>query len=432
MALRWFLRVILASFPQWPLAALLAATLLALPAAGRGEQWNRFRGPNGQGICNGIELPATWTDTDYRWQVDLPGRGHGSPVISQGVVFVASASGEDGRQFLEAYQLDDGQRLWRRELPGAAHPKHEFNSFASSTPTVDDQHVYYAWATPEHLRLKAVDRHSGVDVWQRDFGPFVSEHGFGASPILFEDLVILPNEQDGESFVVAVERGSGETRWQTPRRTEKAAYATPCVYRPPGGDPQLVCASWAHGLYALDPRSGEPLWEQPAFRFRVVASPTLAGNVVFGSSGVGGVGRQLVGVRIPSSPDESPEVAYDLRGSLPYVPCCLVRGNLLFTFYDKGIATCTDLSSGETVWRKRVEGEFFSSPVFVHGKIYIVTRSGEAVVLAADRAFAELGRVDLGEASHSTPAVAEGVMILRTFSRIMALPGQVQGPGETM
>ncbi|RMF86746.1 MAG: hypothetical protein D6741_21500 [Planctomycetota bacterium] len=411
------------------LASFVAA---ASPNAMSADEWTRFRGPNGQGICTDIDLPATWTASDYRWQVDPPGRGHGSPVIYEGRVYVSSADPDDGRQFLECYRLTDGRRLWQRILPGEVYHVHDFNSLASSTPAVDEQHVYYSWATPEHLRLKAVDRLTGEDAWEVDLGPYVSQHGYGQSPMLFEDLVILPNEQDGTSFVVACDRKTGEIRWKTPRKSVKAAYATPCLYQPKEADPQLICASWAHGVYALNPRTGKVLWELPVFKFRVVSSPVLAGALVFQNTGVGGTGRQLIGVRIPTSENDEPELVYDLKGSLPNVPTLLAKDGLLYIFADNGIATCFDIEKGTIVWRERLDAEFFSSPICVNGKIYIMSRSGEMVVLAEGREFHELGRVDLGEGGNSTPAVAEGVMVLRTLSHMMLLPGKLLTSPDTL
>ena len=242
---------------------------------------------------------------------------------------------------------------------------------------------------------------------------------------LLGDMVILANEQDGNSSVIALDRATGETRWRSDRRTEKAAYATPCVYQPDTGPAQLIVNSWAHGISSLDPATGKLNWEQAVFKYRVVGSPAIAGGLVFGACGTGGVGRQMFAVRPGNAATGAEaEVAYELKGSLPYVCTPVAYGDLLFSWFDRGVVTCLDAPSGKIHWQERVGGNYFSSPVRVADRIYCISREGEVVVLAAKKKFKELSRVDLKERSNSTPAVADGTMYLRTVSHLMSLGGK--------
>ena len=119
------------------------------------------------------------------------------------------------------------------------------------------------------------------------------------------------------------------------------------------------------------------------------------------------------------------QVAYELEGSLPYVPTPVAHGKWLFLISDGGVASCLDIETGQRVWRERIGGNFYGSPVRVDNRIYFISSEGEMVVLAAAPQYQLLGRVDLEEPSHSTPAIADGVMYLRTFSHLMALGGNV-------
>jgi outer membrane protein assembly factor BamB len=242
--------------------------------------------------------------------------------------------------------------------------------------------------------------------------------------MLFEDMLILPNEQDGESSVIAMDRRTGQTRWTAKRRTEKTAYATPCIYRPEGGKPQLIVNSWAHGISSLDPYTGKSNWEQAIFKYRVVGSPVICGGLIFGYCGTGGIGRQMFAIRPPDPQTGSPaEVAYEIKGSLPYVCTPVSRGDLLFSWFDRGVVTCLDAPTGKVHWQERIGGDYFSSPVRVADRLYGISRQGEMVVLAASKQFKELARIDLGEPSNSTPAVAGGVMYVRTNSHLMSIGG---------
>ncbi len=389
------------------------------------EGWTRFRGPNGAGQADSPDIPLRWTQADYRWRVALPGVGYSSPVVHGGRLFITSADPQTARQTLWCLNTADGSVAWQHQVDSKPHPKHRFNCYASSTPALDDSNVYFCAWTAEGVRLLALRQSDGQQVWQRDLGPFVGEHGFGTSPMLFGDLVIVSNDQDRTSYVIALDRATGSPRWRTDRRSEKAGYATPCIWQPPQGKPQLILSSWAHGVTGLDPQTGCLLWELPVFQNRVVASPVVAGGLVFASAGVGGVGREMYAIQ-PGNPEQGTQarVAYALEGPLPYVPMPVAKGNLLFLWQDRGVVSCLDALSGKVLWRERVGGEFFSSPIRIGDRLYNTSRDGQMVVLAAAEKYELLARFALGEATHSTPAVTPDSLYLRTVSHVMALPGK--------
>jgi len=403
------------------IATVLGLLICFPPVSHAHESWPRFRGPNGSGIYTTHEFPVVFSANSFLWTAELAGIGHSSPVIANGRVFTASANQETGEQVVEAWDLFSGRKLWSRTLPGHIFPKHAFNSFASSPPALDGERLYYAWAVPESLHIVALNQSDGAVVWQADLGPFVSQHGFGASPIVFEDLVILPNEQDGEGSVVALDATTGKIRWKTPRRTQKTAYSTPCLLKVDGASPQLILTSWAHGIASIDPESGQPLWELNLFHNRTVGSPLAVGDLIAASSGEGGIGREMFVVRSPHSSREKPEVVYEVKSNIPYVPTPVAYEGRLYLLYDKGVVSCVELNSGKLVWRQRLPGEYFSSPVILGAKIYCISRSGTVVVLATGDQFHLLGTSELGEGTHSTPAVADGILVIRTFRNMFAV-----------
>ena len=148
---------------------------------------------------------------------------------------------------------------------------------------------------------------------------------------------------------------------------------------------------------------------------------------MFGECGGGGTGKLLVAVQLPSQAGEPPTVRFRLTKNVPYVPCPIVDESLLFLWHDQGKVACFDLDAPnveEPLWTQRVGGNFFGSPILADGKLYSISRAGEAVVLAADRKYALLGKTDLGGPANSTPAVHRGRMYLRTESSLACLPGQ--------
>ncbi len=399
--------------------------LSALPSIA--QEWTRFRGPNGTGASETKSIPAQWTEDDYNWKVSLPGGGHSSPVVWGEKIFLLSADPETATRHVLCYHTETGRKLWQVDYASKPHHLHQFSSYASCTPAVDAERVYVAWSTPDETLLIALD-HDGHEQWRRDLGRWVSQHGFGTSPMLYKDMVILNNSQQaarlpegvkpGESFVIALDKATGEERWRTPRTSVNVCYSVPCIYEPSGGDPQLVCTNTGDGMFSLDAETGEPNWSIDVFKMRTVSSPLIVGDVIFGSTGSGGGGNYVVAVRA----GEQPEELYRVQRSAPYVPSCVAYGDLVFLWGDGGRVTCVDGPTGKVHWGpERVPGEYFGSPVRAGDKIYCVNTDGEVVVLAASKEFKQLGRNPLGELSHSTPAIDGGRMYLRTFSHLFSV-----------
>ena len=424
------------------------AFILAASGLRAGEaDWPRFRGPNGAGISDATTVPVKWTEADYNWKVALPGIGHSSPVLWGSRIFLTSADAEGAKRLILCLDAADGRVLWQREYPLKAYEQNQNNCFASSTPAADADAVYLTWTTPEEVTLLALD-HAGAEKWRRSLGPFIAKHGSGTSPIVFEDLVVLANDQEdlnrmlmpgakagqkravGTSFLVAVDRKTGQTRWQTERRTGLAAYSTPCVYTPDGGQPELIFTSTAHGVTAVDPRTGNVNWEVgDVFKDRCVGSPVFAPGLVLAGYGYGTRGTLYVAVR-PGSREKgvAAAVAYELAKPVPLVPTPIVKDGRLFFWHDDGMVACLKVSTGEGVWRERAGGSFYGSPVWVNGRLYCIARNGDVVVLAASDTFEALARVPLGSQCFTTPAVAGGVMYLRTVSHLYSLGGTMRRP----
>jgi outer membrane protein assembly factor BamB len=397
--------------------------LVVLPAAASGQEWTRFRGPNGSGVSAATTIPLSWTAADVNWKVKLPGVGHSSPVLWGGRVFLSAGQEKTGQRFLLCLDSSTGKQRWVRSYSGQKHGKHSLNSFASATPTVDAERVYFCWATPKEFVILALD-HGGQEAWRADLGPYRSGHGFGASPIVHEDLLLVPNEQQGESFLVALDRRTGKVRWKAPRERE-ASWATPCVRRAPDGTAEVIVTNYKQGIAALDLRDGRLRWSLDVFDKRHVessiGSPVVAGELVLGACGWLGVRQEVIAVRPGGGKVEK---TWAIQRSAPLCTTVLVKDGLVFLWSDEGIVSCADVATGKTHWRERVEGTYYASPVWVDGRLYNVNTDGEVHVLAAAKSFRQLGRSALGEGTHSTPAVAGGRMYWRTFSHLISVGGQ--------
>jgi len=408
------------------LLSLLSAALCAAEAGA--QEWTRFRGPNGTGISESKGIPTTWTEKDFRWRVAIPGESHSNPVFWGDKIFLESSTTDAKERMILCLKKEDGSELWSRKVPLSSFKKHQLNSFASSTPAVDKDHVYALFADPSKYLVKAWD-HSGKEVWTVDLGPFKSQHGLGTSPVVYDDHLIVANDQDGDSFIIALDVKTGKTVWKCPRRgvEENTAYGTPTILERKGQPAQILTTSYAFGISSLDAKTGALLWEAHVFDKRAVESPVVVGDLVIGTCGNGGgKANYAAAVKLGGKGDvTSTNVAYMIKGSTPYVPTPVSSGERIYWIADDGVASCIEPATGRIVWKERAAPiNFYGSPVLIDDKIYQVSTRGEMFVLAASDEFKILARNPMGEGSHSTPCVDGDRLYLKTFTHLVCLGGK--------
>jgi len=389
-----------------------------LPLQCIADDWPRFRGDNGSGLSS-ASIPATWTPANHLWKIALPAAGHGSPVVANERVFILCGNEETGARTALCVSARDGATLWKKEIAASPYRHHRSNSIASSTPAVDAERVCFTWGSPEKLTIAAF-RHDGTPAWETDLGPVKREHGYGSSPIVHSGLVILSNDQESDGALYALEAATGKMRWKLPRQENHSNYATPCIYKPPGGNEQLIISSWRLGITGVDFATGKQVWQNAVFGSkpeRAIASPFVAGEFVIANCGFVGRDKHVVVLKPGKSPGTMEE-AWRIEKNSPHIPSPIVVGDRLFLWNDLGVIQCAKLATGEILWTERVPGEFYGSPVQAGGRLFCVDKSGTVTVVAATDKFELLARNPLDESSLSTPAIAGGRMFIRTSEHL--------------
>ena len=402
----------------------LFALICLLSVTVQAQDWTRFHGPNGSGVSEAKGIPTKFSAKDFNWRVKLPGTGHSSPVIWKDKIFLLCSDRKTAERTFVCLNAVDGKIAWKREYETEVHRLHTLSSFASCTPTVDKDRVYVAWSDPKKITLIAY-RHDGEIAWQKDLGEWQSRHGFGTSPMIYKDLLIISlsqrkgrRQQGGpKSYVMAFNRKTGKEKWRVERRSNSVSYSTPCIYTPKGGKPQLICCNTGDGMYSLNPENGKENWALPVFRMRTVSSPIVVDGMLFGSTGSGRGGNYVVAVK----PGDKPKQAYRVATQAPYVPTSCSKGNLVFLWSDGGVATCIDAKTGKRHWRKRIGGNFYGSPIRINNAVYNVSKTGLVVAIAASKEYKLLGKSDLKEISNSTMAVSGGRLYIRTLSHLISV-----------
>lgn len=404
-----------------PLTAAVLVAVALLPAVAPAEDWPRFRGPNGAGVVDGKFAP-TISEKDFAWNVELPGKGHASPVVWKDRIYTTSADAEEGKRFVLCLNAKDGGVVWQTTDDFSKFRQHGDNSYASATPAVDDVGVYVTWGTPEKHVLFALD-HAGKELWRRDLGAYKSQHGDGASPVVVDDTVILACDQEGpNSLLAGFDRRTGAVRWRLERpSTDKANMSTPAVWQPKGEPPQVVFTGKGYGFTAIDPKTGRVIWEaKGTLDARAVGSPVVAGDLIIGACGDGTSYKKLFAVRPPTKPGGTATTVYMFDQTAPYVVTPIVKGDRLFMWSDAGLVTCVEASTGKEIWSQKAGGMYYGSPVCVGDTLWCMNRKGELAGVRAADTFEQVNpKLPLGEPSHATPAVADGKMYLRTVSHLI-------------
>ena len=168
-------------------------------------------------------------------------------------IFITSAENKTGKRLVFCFDVATGRTVWQRDFPGTRYPIHQ-----RQQPGDIDTYGGRRAALPgvghaEPVSRASVDRKTGKDVWQADLGPYASEFGYGSSPIRYEDLLILSNDQDKKGSLVALEAATGKKVWELARQSGNATYSTPCVYQPANQPAVIIFTNWKHGITAVDP-----------------------------------------------------------------------------------------------------------------------------------------------------------------------------------
>lgn len=404
---------------RWCFTVLFLSTLLLIVEPLQAENWPRFRGPNGQGISLETGFPTTWTEDDYAWTLEIPGMSHSSPVVWEENLYLTTGLNDGEVRRLICLDAATGKQKWERDLALNTVHLHNKNSFASGSPSTNGTHVVAAYADEAQF-IVACWTKDGKELWRTDIGGFLSEHGPSCSPIIHNNLVIVPKDMKGPSLVAAFDLQTGKEVWRTDREFRRTSYATPIVRTRADGIDEVICVSGMMGISGLNVQSGEMLWRTESFPERTVGSPVLCDDHVVAISGGGGKGRNLFVA--PLDREGTVEPSLKITRSIPYVPTPVCKDGLYYMILDGGIASCLEMPSGKEVWTERIDGNFSGSPIWLEGRLYMIDEAGTVVVLSAGREFKELGRVALGDLSYSTPVVANGRMYLKTSTKLFCLP----------
>ena len=439
---------------------------VADPDAEPTVHWPGFRGANRNGIGDGVEPPVKIdleSGEGVAWRTELPGLGNSSPVVWGDTVYVTTSVAEGGsvplrtgltgagdeieentehRWLVLAYDKSNGKKRWETEVGrGVPLTKRHFKATqANSSPVTDGKHIVVVFPTAG-LACLGMD---GKVHWKHELGGLNAggfndpgmEWGFAASPIIYKKKVILQVDIHEGPYLAAWDLETGKALWKTERPDVAPSWATPAIWSTPDGDEVVVNASI---IRAYDPETGRELWALGPTSIQVVASPVVGSKNLFVSSGypparpIYAVKPGIRGVHtIESDEDAAPLAWYETRGGA-YMPTPLLYRGLLYVVHHNARIVAHDARTGAAVYKARFSagGTMTSSPVVANGKIYQGSEEGQLYVFEAGPEYRELAVHELGEPVMATPAISEGLLLVRLPSELIAFGGAPAGKDET-
>ncbi|MEI9895810.1 MAG: PQQ-binding-like beta-propeller repeat protein [Chthoniobacter sp.] len=402
--------------------ALLSTSLFAA------ENWPEFRGPTGDGRTDATGLPITFGEGDHvKWKTEIHGKAWSSPVIWGSQIWLTTANEEGTELGVVEVDKESGKILRDDLLFRVATPQfcHKFNSYASPTPAIEEGRVYVTFGSPG---TACIDTKTGQKLWERT--DFVCNHyrGAGSSPIIWKNLILLNFDGSDFQFMVALDKATGKTVWETKRSVDFAdlepdgkpkgegdyrkAFATCQVYQE-NGEP-IVLSSGAKAHYAYDPRTGKEIWrfDEPEAQ-GAATRPVIGNGIAYIPSGFGKAGLlaiKLGGHGVLSAND----LVWRMPKKAPNKPSVILADGLLFTINDGGIASCLDAKTGDPIWSERLGGNFSASPIYAEGRLYAGNEEGKFYVYEAGRQFKVLATNQFPDGFMASPAVSGKALYLRT------------------
>lgn len=434
-----------------PLACAGLIVLSVVSAAlGQTMNWPQFRGAKVDGLGDGVTLPDSWSTTEnVVWKADVPGWGWSSPVIWGKRIFVTAAvhDGPRDKMFAGGYpggntkptiehrwmtyclDFDTGKILWQREahkgLP--PQPRHPRNSYASETPICDGERLYVYFA---NIGMFCYDL-DGKPLWEKRFDsyPMRDHWNTGTSPVLHKDRLFLVNDNEKESFMVALDKTTGKQLWRVPR-AEKSTWGTPYVWENELRTEVVTIGTNKARSYDVD---GKVLWEiDGTSGWGLVSQIPLAKHGLL-YLGAGYHYGALYAIRPGASGNISLKdgeksnkwIAWSQPKGSSIHPGYLISGDRLYVLFDAGLLSCTNAKTGESIFpRERLTtggGRFYASPWAYNGKLFLLNEDGTTWVVEDGPAFNLIRKNKLDDYAWATPAISNGSLFVRTYTKLYRL-----------
>lgn len=395
------------------LCAVYVLIVMTLPASVNAGDWTQWRGPNGNNVAeSGQTVPTSWSESqNVAWQVDVPGRGHSSPIVVGDLIVLTSADERGQQQGVFGFNRRTGKQQWATVVSKGGFPAkiHQKNTHASATACSDGSQIYATFNHHNKITAVALDMKGNI-AWQQDVGGFLPkqyEYGYAASPTLYKNTLIVSGDCDTVAWVKALDTKSGHIVWQQDR-PKMLNWSSPIVANV-GGREQLLI-SGCEQIASYDPATGRPYWSKPCLTMATCGTVVWDEDTIYASGGY--PKKQTVAVKADGS---GPPVWSN--GVKCYEQSMLIHNGYIYAVDDGGVAYCWEAKSGNEKWKYRLQGPVSASPVLVGDTIFASNERGTTFVFKANpQQFEGIAKNQLGTISFATPTVVDNRILLRVAS----------------
>jgi len=402
------------------LASISGAAVAQSPAT----SWPAYRGPSDDGHSTARNVPVSWSETEnVAWRTKIPGRGWSSPVVMDGTVWITTS--EPVGKKLEVIEIKekDGSimrmiEVFEIEFPQEQHP---LNTYASPSPVIEPGRLYVHFGA---YGTACLDTRSGKIIWKRN--DLQCDHGVGpgSSPMLYKNLLILTFDGQDLQYLIALDKNTGKTVWNTPRGLDygdlapdsRKAFTTPVVVRSNGQD-QLISVG-PHVVMAYEPLTGKEIWKVRFEGFSGSSRPVIDGQNVYINSGL--TPASIMAIKLAGTGDKTETgIVWSNKHSMAARSSPLLIDGLLYMVNSAGQAKCIDTKTGKEIWVERVGEETSASPVFAGGLIYTFDQGGLTSIIRPGRTFMKVAENRISDGFMASPAVTDGSLYLRSKSELI-------------
>jgi outer membrane protein assembly factor BamB len=358
------------------------------------------------------------------WKTSLHGKGASSPVIYKDQIWLTTADPTGRKLYVICCDLQSGKMIHDILLfqSDTVFKIHNLNTYATPTPAIEEDHVYIHFGSSGTACLQTA---TGKVVWRREDLKCDHVQGPGSSPIIYRNLLILHYEGVDIQYVIALDKKTGKTVWKSVRPQEyytneppiaRKAYITPGIINVNGKD--ILISNGAEVCMAYDPATGEEIWRVPHVSDTTISMSLFAKGLVIFTTGVKEP-IKMIAVKPEGKGDiTKTNLVWSTCGNVPAITSPLAKDGLLYMIHERGIFSCLEVATGKIVFTHKINGQFYSSPIYVDGKIYITSKNGIIYVVREGKEFKILAENKLEGEFIATPAVSGKSLIFRSSNNL--------------
>lgn len=417
---------------------LLAVTIVGLTTAR--ADWPDLRGPRGDGHVSPpgdtkpVGLPLHWSETNnIKWKTEIPFRGWSTPVVMGSQIWLTTATEEGHDYFALCVDKENGKLLFNEKVFHTDSPEPlgngaSMNSYATPSAVIEPGRVYVHFGS---AGTACLDTKTGKVVWKRTDLPCRHYRGPSASPVLFENLLILTFDGADLQYTAGLDKNTGVTVWKTNRSVVwndetvpgpmardgdlRKSHGTPLIATV-AGKPQLLSVG-AKAAYGYDPRTGSELWRVEYNDWSSAPRPLFNQGLAYIVTGL--VKKELWAVKPDGQGNVTDtHVVWKLTTRVGKYASPLLVDGLIYTAAEESFVTCAEAATGQVVWTERIGGKYAASPIYADGRLYFFSQDGTTTVLKPGRALEVMATNTLANGFMASPAADGKAFYLRTKSHL--------------